>query len=320
MSSRLTIDSTTLKVRDVFCLNPINSDYIQPASIPVIGDSGKITWLSSIEFLSSISVPTLSTTLLDLLGSIQPGFCTFSTIVYSTFPCQITSTVAGLGESGYVSSAQLRNNLNTLSLDHSYISATTLYDSFVNMANMKKITDNLGPMAIHLGGQLSNLSRGYVSTINPGQYKIYKSSMGLEGTNINVNLPSGTNVPSALINLAGFKQNIVNTSHMRIDVNANIQLNSLNGPTPTTFSTFLLNPVTSRIVGDPIRMTFDSQTATMANLTFFLNANDLRANDLYYFPTSLRIQHRMSNTGGLMNVRTYIPDIGGIFVTLDNTD
>jgi hypothetical protein len=189
------------------------------------------------------------------------------------------------------------------------------------MANMKKITDGLGPMAIYLGGELSNLSRGYVSTINPGQYKIYKSSMGLEGTNINVNLPTGTTVPSALINLAGFKQNIVNTSHMRIDVNANIQLNSLNGPTPTTFSTFLLNTVTSRIVGDPIRLTFDSQTATMANLTFFLNASDLRANDIYYFPSNLRIQHRMSNTDdGLMNVRTYIPDIGGIFVTLDNTD
>ena len=316
MSSRLSIDSTTLKVRDVFCLNPVNSDYIQPASIPVIGESGKLKWLSSLEFLSTISVPTLSTSVLNLLAAIEPGLSSLSIAMTA----ELTSTVDGLGQIGYVSSAQLRDNLNSLSLDHSYISATTLYDSFVNMADMQQITNKFGPMSIYLGGQLSNLSGGYVSTMNPGQYRIYKSSIGLQGTNININLLTGSHIQSGIINLAGFQPNIVNTSQMRIDINANIQLNSLNGPTTTTFSTFLVNPETSYIVGDPVRLSFDTQTAMITNLTFLLNANQLRVNEPANFPRNLRLEHRMSNTGGYMNLVTHIPEVGGIFVTLDNTD
>lgn len=315
MSSRLSIDSTTLKVRDVFCLNPINSDYIQPASIPVIGDAGKVRWLSSLEFLSTISVPTLSTSILDLLASIQPGFSTFSTILTSTIGSQFTSTVTGLGSVGYVSTSYLDKTVGFLALDHGYISSTTLYDCFTNLADMHQITFKLGAMAMFLGGALSNLSGGYVSTINPGEYKIYKSTIGLQGTNVNMTLNSDANVTSGIINVAGFQNNIVNTSHMRIDVNANIQLNYPSGSEVTTFSTFLVNPANSRIVGDPVRLTFDAGGALVTNLSFLLKSTQLTP-----FPANLEIHHRMNNAGASANLVTNIPEIGGIFVTLDNTD
>jgi len=315
MSSRLSIDSTTLKVRDVFCLNPINSDYIQPGSIPVISDVGKVIWLSSLEFLSTISVPTLSTTIIGLLGSIRPGFSSFSTILTSTVGSQLTSSITGLGSVGYVSTSYLDKTVGFLALDHGYISSTTLYDCFTNLADMDQITLKLGAMAMFLGGALSNLSGGYVSTINPGQYRIYKSTIGLQGNNLNITLNNDTNVTSGIINLAGFQNNIVNTSHMRIDVNANIQLNYPSGSELTTFSTFLVNPANSRIVGDPVRLTFDTGGALVTNLSFILKSNQLTP-----FPANLEIHHRMNNTGTSANFLTNIPEIGGVFVTLDNTD
>ena len=315
MSSRLSIDSTTLKIRDVYCLNPTNADYIQAASIPVIGNGGKLKWLSSLEFLSTISVPTLSTNIFDLLTSIQTGASSFSTIIPSTIAASITSTVTGLGTLGYVSTSQLNRTVDFLSLDHGYISSTTLYDCFTNLADMHEITFRLGPMAMFLGGSLSNLSGGYVSTINPGEYRIYKSTIGLQGNNYTGTMVSGGSVASGNIGLAGFQTNIVNTSHMRIDINANIQLNYASGSGLTTFSTFLVNPANSRIIGDPVRLTFNSGGALLTNLSFLLNSNQLTP-----FPANLEIHHAMVGSNGSANLVTNIPEIGGIFVTLDNTD
>jgi hypothetical protein len=67
-------------------------------------------------------------------------------------------------------------------------------------------------------------SIGYVSTVNPGAYKIYKSSIGLQGTNATTTMANGANVASGSIGLGGFATKLVNTSYMRIDVNANIIL------------------------------------------------------------------------------------------------
>jgi len=223
MSSRLTVDTTTLKVRDVFCLNS-NADYIQPASIPVIGDFGKIQWLSSIEFLSTISVPVLSTTILDILASVRPGFSSMSTIFGSTTTSAFRSTVAGLGSSGYVSTATLNNAVTGLSYDSGYISTTTLYDCFTNLADMGRITGYIGPMVKFLSGVGSNLSNGYISTMNPGSYHIYKSTLAYPGSSIFQSMADGATLRTGLLNIGGYSNKLVNTSLMRIDVNANISM------------------------------------------------------------------------------------------------
>lgn len=55
MASRNTVDTNILRIRDVFAINPLTSELIQPAEIPVIGEKGRLKWMSSIEF----SVPSV---------------------------------------------------------------------------------------------------------------------------------------------------------------------------------------------------------------------------------------------------------------------
>jgi hypothetical protein len=317
MSSRLTVDTTTLKVRDVFCLNS-NGDYIQPQSIPVIGNFGKINWLSSIEFFSSISVPILSTTILDILASVRPGISSLSTAFGTAMTNGFRSTVAGLGSSDYVSTTGLNTRITQLSYDSGYISSTTLYDCFTNMADMQQITGKIGPMVKFLSGVGSNLSGGYVSTMNPGNYRIYKSTMGLSGTNVNRTMTDGEIFGSATIDITGFNTKIVNSSYLRLDVNANITLGySGNGPLITSFSTYLVNASNpSQIVGTPVRLSFGGSNAMIGNLSYLLSSNDLVP-----YPNLVQIRHRLINgVGSNASLRTQIPEVGGVFVTLDNTD
>jgi hypothetical protein len=204
-------------------------DYIQPASIPVIGKFGKIEWLSSIEFFSSISVPTLSTTVLEILTAVRPGFSSMSTILMSSINEVVRSTINGLGSlpdgNDYVSSSKLNGIVDSLSYNYSYISCTTFFDSLTNLADMKQITLNIGPMVKFLSSEGSNLSGGYVSTMNPGNYRIYKSTLSYSGNSVFQTLGDGATVRTGLLDIGGYSNKLVNTSLMRIDVNANISVN-----------------------------------------------------------------------------------------------
>jgi hypothetical protein len=226
--------------------------------------------------------------------------------------------VAGLGSSGYVSTAGLNTKVTQLSYDSGYISSTTLYDCFTNLADMGRITGYIGPMVKFLSGVGSNLSNGYISTMNPGNYRIYKSTMGLSGTNVNRTLTDGESFGSATIDITGFNTKIVNSSYLRLDVNANITLGySGNGPIITSFSTYLVNASNpSQIVGTPVRLTFGGSNAMIGNLSYLLSSNDL-----FPYPNLVQIRHRLINgVGSNASLRTQIPEVGGVFVTLDNTD
>jgi hypothetical protein len=182
---------------------------------------------------------------------------------------------------------------------------------------MRQITDKIGIMVKFLSGNGSNLSGGYVSTINPGNYRIYKSTLALGGGNVNQTLADGASVTSGSLNIGGFRNKIVGTSHLRLDINANITLGySGSGPTNTSFSTFLINPTTSQVVGTPVSLTFSGANAMMTNLSFILKSSQLTP-----YPNTLQIRHRLVN-GQSSNVTlvTQIPQSGGVFATLDNTD
>ena len=276
MSSRISLDTTSLKIRDVFCLNN-NADYIQPISIPVPGANGKLQWLSSVEFLSTISVPTTSTSLLNYIQQVGSTFSTLSTMFNQSTTKYINSTIAGLG---------------SIPNGNDYLSSSALVYQFRSLA----------------------ANYGYVSTVNPGAYRIYKSSLGLQGTNIATTMTNGANVASGSVGLGGFATKVVNTSQMRIDVNANIQVSYTAGSALTTFSTVLVNTANSQIVGDPVSLTFNSSNALIANLSFMLNSTQLTP-----FPTTLELRHILP-VGTNLNVTTNIPQTGGVFVTLDNTD
>jgi hypothetical protein len=165
--------------------------------------------------------------------------------------------------------------------------------------------------------QFRNLAAnyGYVSTVNPGAYRIYKSTLRLQGNNIATAMVTNDNLPSGTVDIGGFASKVVNTSQMRIDVNANIVLAYPSQlPSPTTFSTILVNTANSQIVGDPVSLTFNAPNALVANLSFMLNSAQLTP-----FPTNLQLRHVLP-IGNNLNLTTNIPQIGGIFVTLDNTD
>ena len=164
MSSRYTSDTNILRVRDVFAINPQNSQFIQPGEIPMIGLNGQLRWYSSLEFFSSISVPTASTSVLGILLSVPEGLSSLSTAITTVTNDIVTSTVAGLGSSDYVSTSYLENIITLLSQDRKYISATTLYDVIANLGNLPWIGDNGGPMAL-LGSNFAAGS-GYISTLS----------------------------------------------------------------------------------------------------------------------------------------------------------
>ena len=312
MSSRNTIDTNILRIRELFAFNPLNNDFIRPESIPVIGEEGKLKYYSSLQFLSTISVPTASTNVLNLINSIQPGLSTLSSAIAGS--SNFVSTVAGLGTAGYVSTSFLQGKIDELSYTYKYISSTTLYDCFANLANMQIIGNELGPMIMG-----SNLNGGYVSTVNPGEYKIYKSTIPLAGTNL-TEYPFGvnTNVATAQIDIGGFAGHIVNNSKMTIEVQTNSYVNFLNGLQDTcTLSSFLFDlPNFRTIQSHVVDIPYYQSNAVIGISKFFLSSNDLTP-----FPNTLQLRFRQSNQfNDACYLTTMIPKINGIFITLDNTD
>jgi len=317
MSSRFTIDTNILRIRDVFAFNPGNSDFIQPASVPVIGENGKLKWLSSLQFLSTISVNSAGANLIGFFDSIQPGLSSLS----SALALSLQSTVGGLGSSGYVSTAELDYRIVHLSKDSGYISSTTLVDCFASLGNMKYITGypgnptGFGPMAMFPAGVGKTLGpRGYVSTLNPGEYHTYRSTIALGGANLtNQTITNSSNLTSAVIDIGGYTSHFVNTSKLRVDIAASLTL-SYGAAATTTLSNFLVSG--GNQIGTPVRLTYSNTNLTVGNMSFLLNATDLAT-----LPTTLELHHVTSNANaatGTMN--TFIPQIGGIHVTLDNTD
>jgi hypothetical protein len=315
MASRFTIDTNILRIRDVFALNASNADFIQPFQIPIVGQKGQFQWYSSLEFLSSISIPTASTNVLNLLQSIQPGLSSLSTAVMSTLNTVIPSTVAGLGTAGYVSTSYLQNQINELSFTYKYISATTLYDCFASLGDMQRIGNELGPMIMG-----SNLNGGYVSTINPGQYRIYRSTFSLAGSNLSkLPIDNYTTYTSCEIPIKGFQNSIVSTSKMEIDIQTNMNINFWDGLGDTCFvSTTLINSATGNAVGAPTKMDIPvyQSNSYIGNVKYLL-----RPLDLTPYPSSLILRHSLrSGLNDLCEITTMIPGTNGIFVTLDNLD
>ncbi len=301
MASRFTLDTNILRIRDVFAFNPSNADFIQAEEIPIMGKKGQLKWYSSLEFLSSISIPTTSTNALDLLQQIQPGLSSFSTI---------------LGENDYVTQEELDTTVTELSGTYKYISATTLYDCFVHLGDMQIIGNELGPM---ISG--SNLSGGYVSTVHPGEYRIYHSTLFNQQSNIArsdvANL--GQNISTATFSLAGFNSNIVNSSKMKLDIQTNMNINFYDGICDTwTISSFLLNQATGALVGTPHVIDFpvNYSNAYIGNVSFLL-----RSNDFAVFPNTVRLCHRITTAiDSNCDFFSGVPRRNGIFVTLDNLD
>lgn len=313
MSSRFTVDTTYLKIRDVFAFNTNTGEVIPKDSVPVIGNQGHIDWKSSLEFISTVSIPVLSTTVLGILETIQPGLSSLSTVYFSTMTSFIRSTVAGLGSlpngNDYVSTSKMIRTVERLASDYCYISSTTLYECINRLGNLNTI----GPL-LRFPGTASNFdARGYVSTLNPGEYKIYQSSLSLQGANaVNVNMPTNTVLTTGIINLQGYASHIIDASKMKIDINTNITITNAT-VAQRTVSTFLTKNLQNSPVGNTVVMTYTGNNISIPNVTFLINSSDLSN------VTTLHLKH-VTDSVAAASLTTIIPTVGGIHVMLDNTD
>jgi hypothetical protein len=313
MSSRFTLNTNILTIRDVFAFNSKTDEVIHRDYFPVIQDDAKITWVSPSTYIQEISC--LKTTVGNLLNSIKPGFSTLSTSLTKTTASNLASTVTGLGSSGYVSSATELYTVTLLSSDYSYISSTTLYDSIRSLSKLDHITNYFGPIAMFLAGDFSNFpGGGYVSTIYPGKYKTYYSTLGFIGGLTDATIGPSP-IQSVVVDIGGYSSNILQASKMKIDIIGSANIKYTSPPTPesvvTTFSTFLYNG--TRPIGTPVVTNYSNANHITPGFTYLLKKSDLTP-----FPTQLTLRHRISNYDSTAAQIT--TNIQGIQVRLINKD
>jgi hypothetical protein len=320
MSSRFTVDTTYLKIRDVFAFNANTGKVIQIDQVPVIGNEGHIKWKDSLEFISTVNIPTLKNNVLGLLDMIQPGLSTLSTVYFSTTAVFLTSTVQGLGSltngHGYISSSKLLYTVDHLGGDYGYISSQTLYECFNRLGNLNTV----GPL-LHMPGRTFTFpARGYVSTLHPGEYKIYQSSLRFEGTNlVAAPIDTGTNEIATFvtsIDIDGYMPHIIESSKIRIDINTNMSITHA-GAAPNIFTTFLTKKDHVLPIGTPVVVNYTATSMSLPYMTFLLKSADLTPTlpNTNVMPLQLKC-----STDSPGSITTLLPEVGGIHITLDNTD
>ena len=310
---RYTLDTNIIKIRDVFVMKSRSDAFVEYDSFPVIGDEAQLLWKTPLEFLGGISC--LSTTVLELLEAVQPGFSTLSTNFTKGLSVMLRSTVAGLGET-YVSTSYLLRKITELTIEHGYISTTTFYDCVKVLSKLDTITQYIGPMVMFLSANGSNFApSGYVSTVNPGGFHNYYSTIGFTGGLANANIGI-TEVKSLDIDLGGF--NILASSKMRIDINANVNVTYTNPPQPqsivTSFSTFLYKGTSP--VGTPVVVNYSNLNFNTSKFTYFLTAEELAPPAVG--PLNLGLWHRITNFDNTNATITVTPI--GIYARLINMD
>jgi hypothetical protein len=263
-------------------MNPKLGNPIENDRFPVIGDGGYLIWNKPLELISSI--PCLNTTALGLLNSVQPGLSSLSTNFTRGFNSMLNGMIAKLRET-YVPSVFLIKKYNDLSTENGFIKNTDIYACASYLSRLDRITESIVPMILFLQTCDSNFpNSGYVSTINPGQYRNYYSTLGFTGGTAN----TITGKEGLRLDLGGFQ--ILDSSKLRLDINANVNVTYTNPPTPqsivTTFSTFLYNG--TRPIGTPVVVNYSNLNFTMSKFTYFLTAADLSVK-------SIGLWHRITN-------------------------
>jgi hypothetical protein len=321
-SGKTTIDTHILRVRNLFALQPSTQAYIQPFQLPIVANEGQVQFYSTLQWLSCISVPLTgnpNNTLLNIFSTIQPGLSTFADITQSNF----VSTTAGLGTALYVSTSFLDNKIARLSQDNKYISASMLYDTISWLGNLSRINETPNPISI-MNNSNFPLGVGYVSTSHAGEYKTYYSTLGsLNLNNLdNQSFNTGDSFNPVNIDLGGYSSHLVPNSKFIIDVSLNLRLATPTGQTRNSqvfVSTFLTRIGENTPKGLPVvsPMAPTDSNLHLGNAKFFLTSNDV-------YPLgqmSLNLELRKNNLlDGPFDASTYIPTVGGIFVTLDNKD
>ena len=291
----------------------------------MIYTEGRLKWWSTVEFLSAMSVPTASTSVLNLLEAIQPGLSSLSTAVYSSLAYALPSTVAGLGSAGYVSTTYLENKINQLSLVYQYISATTLYDVITNLGNLAIIGGQANPMGMINSNFTSGY--GYISTSHITKYGLFESSIGWTGSNARFTTLSNTNkIDSITVPINYYSTQIVSSTQLTIDVFTNLLV------TPATVSEGFVSTVNlssfftrtgyNTPLGETvtIEIPYGVSSYTIGSLKVPFTEQTIKQDLVPLgYPTSLQLKFAQSNDAGQnIAITSAIPTKSGVFVTLNN--
>jgi hypothetical protein len=322
MASKFTYDTNILRIREVFAINPQKQSFIEPYQIPMIYNEGRLKWWSPLEFFSSISVGTTSTTVLDLLNAIQPGLSSLSSAISSV----LVSTVNGLGDAGYVSTSYLENKIRLLSYVYHYISATTLYDVVANLGNLSIIGGLPNPM-----GQIGcnyPVNRGFVSTQYLSTYGYKMSSINWIGENYHqAPFVTGTVLDGPVVPINWFSTQIVSSTQFFIDINTNLVLTPDVGQgtgiqTTVNFSTFFTRAGAYVVpLGEPVVIDIPPglSSYTIGSMRFPFNHCNIRETGIDGFPDSLQLRFYQTNAADQnLAITSAIPKTSGVFATLNN--
>ncbi len=257
----------------------------------------------------------MSCSVLDILSSVQPGISTVQSTTSNLIVSSLRSTVGGLGTAQYISASRMYKEFEMASLNYRYISAYTLYDCIANLGDLRTIGDNFGPMNL-IG---SNFSGGYVSTLNPGEFRSYYSTFSNAGSNVfTQTITAASNIPTAEFRIKGLSTHMVANSQFIVDIrgSVNVLTNNLLS-NACSISSFLVSKDGSTPLGQPIRV--DMPLNGPSNIMMPTLKFQLTKSDLTPFPDILQLRHvadiPAQNTA---TITTMIPAIGGIHVTLDN--
>lgn len=184
-TSKITLDTNVLRIRELYAVNKETGESIPQFSIPVTGESGEVFWFSTIQYLSTISIPPTNITLETLLNQIQPGLSslstqngslfstTFSTLTrnYSNainvsppnFSTPMYSTVAGLGTLGYLSTIIIE--LDNITATNLLLRENTFSNVYVQLPKVNTVAYQGNWFA---GGQDGCDSAPLITTTDPG--------------------------------------------------------------------------------------------------------------------------------------------------------
>jgi hypothetical protein len=341
MSGRTTLDTNILRVRNVFAINPSTQNYIQPFQIPLVYEEGRIKFYSTMEYLSTISIPVAtggpnwsangSNTLSNILTSIQPGLSTFALITQSNFLSTVdhlaNTGVGGIltGQGYYVSTQTLNTRIARLSQDHQYISTTALWFALENLGNLQRIL-TAGPFNLitpPLSVQPPGATIGYISTVHAGEYKMYYSSLNIAGANLDsAGWVNGEVKATTDIYTTGYTGKIVESSIMLLNVNLNLELTaSATAATNAYVSSFIVDVANPSVpLGTPIvsKLTTNQTVLKCGSLNFALASNELPTP---FVNKNLQLRHVLLTDPAdprTFTATTWIPETGGIFLTLNN--
>lgn len=173
MTSKITLDTYSLRIRELIAINPATQDAIPPNQILTTSTLGEVIWVSTVSLLESVSIN--GTSAFDIAKGIQPAFSTLSTNTVRTFSTTqgtVSNTMAASNSyitnfptaSTLVSTSMGLGSLGYLSSTNASIPVLRTYELILKQDNISSVQTDLfiancidyGSSLYMMGGQMNS--------------------------------------------------------------------------------------------------------------------------------------------------------------------